>query len=249
MKRSIYPILGLILFLLSSCGSLFKSSNNMKYQQKHARVFVSNTDQKSIYISEPLYEDETLMESSNLPKDSIPSVKNKKGKKMKPDVIYLRTKEKYKVKKIEIKDSTLTYQYFYHGKDTSKHSLIKTDIFRIEYADGRIDTLYNDSTPIISQTKMKQYLNRKQEPIGLIGFGLGLLSAAAFISLVILGGAGFFTVLLSLGAIALGIISLRKIKRRPDKYKGRTFAILGMIFPSLIIAYLVYILIFFMFFF
>ena len=244
MKQSIYPLIGLIVLLHSSCGSLFQASNNIKYQQKHARVFVSNTEKETNYGSET-----KIKGRSKMPKDSIQNIKKEKSKKQKPDIIYLRTKEKYIVKKIEVKDSTVTYQYYYHGKDTSEHCLVKTDIHRIEYANGQIDTLYNDSSPIISQKKMQQYLKRKQEPIGLIGFGVGLLSVAAFISLVILGGAGFFTILLGLTAIALGLISLRKIKRRPDKYKGRTFAILGMIFSSLILAYLVYILIFFIFFF
>ena len=96
---------------------------------------------------------------------------------------------------------------------------------------------------------MDRYLNRKQEPLGLVALGVGLLSVAAFISLLILGGAGLFTILFGLGAITLGLISLRKIKRRPDKFKGRTAAILGMVFPSLILAYLLYIIIFFIFFF
>ena len=236
--------------LFTSCNSSFQASNNIKHQQKHTRVFVANNDNKVSYVSEPLYLKETENEQKNkAPKDTIPKVKKKKKKEHKPDVIHLRTREEYKVKNIKIEDSTVTYQYFYHGKDTSEHSLIKTDILRIDYADGHVDEIANDSTPIISKNQMDRYLNRKQEPLGLVALGVGLLSVAAFISLLILGGAGLFTILFGLGAITLGLISLRKIKRRPDKFKGRTAAILGMIFPSLILAYLLYIIIFFIFFF
>jgi hypothetical protein len=236
--------------LFTSCSSSFQASNNIKHQQKHARVFIVNNGNNQSYIAEPLYLHKTKTKQRDVvPKDTIPKVKKKKKEEHKPDVIHLRTKEKYSVKNIKIEDSTVSYQYFYHGKDTSEHSLIKTDIQRIEYANGRVDVIANDSTPIISKKHMDQYLNRKQEPLGLLALGVGLISVAAFISLLILGGAGVFTILFGLGAITLGLISLRKIKRRPDKFKGRTAAILGMIFPSLILAYLLYIIIFFIFFF
>jgi len=258
MRKLYYLFLFIAAIHIVGCSTSHQLSFETKHKQKHRRVYVDNQSKNSVQsdyntstdglTSGTAYDDNYTpeYESDSTVDDSIPTIKKKKQNK--PDKLYLRTSEVYQVREIKIKDSTVYFQFFYPKHDSTIRSVKKNDIEKIKYANGKTEILINDSTPTISHEHIQSYLNRKQEPIGLIAAGLELLTIASFIGLVILGGAGFFTVLFGLAAITLGIISLKKIRKRPDKYKGKLLAYLSMIAPALAILFLIYIVIYLTFF-
>jgi len=258
MRKIYYLFLFTAAIHIIGCSTSHQLSFETKHKQKHRRVYVDHQEKSSIkpdytsstdnITSSIDYNDNytSEYEQASSVDDSIPSVKKKK--QTKPDKIYLRTSEVYQVKKIFIKDSTVYFQFYYPKLDSTVRSIKKDDIEKIKYANGKTDILVNDSTPTISHEHIQSYLSRKQEPIGIIAAGLELLTIVSFIGLLILGGAGFFTVLFGLAAITLGIMSLKKIRKRPDKYKGKTLAYLSMIAPALAILFLIYIVIYLTFF-
>ena len=249
-----------LLIMLSACKTSNLENFGIQHHQKHQRVYVNNntsiqTSTSDAFMKSENTTDETEIEADEqneyliIPKDSIVVKKSREKKNNKPDKIYIRTGEKYKVKNIIIKDSLVQFQYYKNKKDTSYHQLIKTDIEKIKYSNGEIDIILNDSTPSISHGKMQEYLNRKTEPFGIISASASLLTIGFFIGLLILGGSGFITILLALTALVFGILSLNRFKHHRNKYKGKFFTYFGMAIPSIIIAFFLYFIIYMMFFF
>jgi hypothetical protein len=61
----------------------------------------------------------------------------------------------------------------------------------------------------------------KQEPLGIASLACGLISMPACCC-------GFFNAPLALAAVVLGIISIGKVNKNPEAYKGKTFAFIGI---------------------
>jgi hypothetical protein len=93
--------------------------------------------------------------------------------------------------------------------------LPKSLIFLVQYADGTNKIINPKSDP-------KSYnKDRSVEPMGIIGSALGLVGLIAF------------GIPLGLVAMALGSLSLDKIKRNPEKYRGKGWAIASIALGAL----------------
>lgn len=104
-------------------------------------------------------------------------------------------------------------------------SLLKSDVSRIHYSNGTSELFGPTETSIPSQNYNPNQNNlsfSNTSPAKVEGFGL-----AGFIS----GLVGLFIASIPLGIIAVvfGGISLSKIKKNPQRYKGRGFAIASII--------------------
>ena len=92
--------------------------------------------------------------------------------------------------------------------------ILKSDVLFINYANGLKERIFSDANIVVkSQPKV--------EPLGLAGFISGLT--------------GFLIAAIPLGTVAMifGAISLGNIKKNPEKYKGKGFAIAALIIGAL----------------
>jgi hypothetical protein len=99
-------------------------------------------------------------------------------------------------------------------------SILKSDVSVIIYTNGSRDFFSSNNVAISSQNNAITSDNNatiKIEELGLAGF------VSSFVGLFILGTP------LGLIGVIFGVISLLKIKKHPDKFKGRGFAITSLI--------------------
>jgi hypothetical protein len=97
--------------------------------------------------------------------------------------------------------------------DSPVISILNSEVFVIKYTNGTRDYFHSDNTMPVPQASTV----RKNEGLGTAGFIVSLV--------------GFFIASIPLGTVAIvfGIISLGKIKKHPEKYKGKGFAIVSLI--------------------
>lgn len=150
------------------------------------------------------------------------------------DTIILKSGSKIFGKVVEIGQKTVIYRIC----DDSKApviSILKSDISEIRNSNGGKTylTSSNLSSPLVNNKE------RKTEAFGLAGFILSLISLISLginvINLLFypmeLFGTSFYYLIIPMGllGIILGIISLIRIRRNPNKYKGKAFAKLSLI--------------------
>ncbi|WP_422359360.1 hypothetical protein [Reichenbachiella sp.] len=83
--------------------------------------------------------------------------------------------------------------------------------------------------------------NRKTDPLGLTAFGLGIVGALGLIAAFYAGAGGLLAILAILGGGIMGLISVKKIKKEPEKWKGKGFGIFAQVlFWSMMVFFVLY---------
>lgn len=228
------PILILSFFIASSCNLLnhnkirYIKSNNQKVKDAIKSNKIESTDyQDAIYRAT----DTNLTYSLKIEKINLNELKDQ------CDIMLLRSGEEILVKVVEIGVTEIKYKKC----DNQQGPLFlvnKNDVFMITYENGskdvfKIEEIKNNSNSI-SENKTKEIdkknVNDNDKDKQTNGF--------AIVSLV-LGILG----IIPLAGIIFGVISLNQINEKPEKYKGKTMAILGIIF-SLFWIFIILILLF-----
>jgi hypothetical protein len=137
---------------------------------------------------------------------------NTKGSTDDCDIIVLLTGEKIKAKVIEIGEERIKYKLC-DNQDGPTISINKSDVSLITHPDGTEEIITADDP----NTLYQNYLNKKTPGLTIVGF------IASIVSFFVLG------FILGTLAIIFGFISLAKIKREPNKYKGRGLAIASIV--------------------
>lgn len=146
------------------------------------------------------------------------------------DVMILKTGEEISCKVTEITLNEVKYKKC-DNLNGPTISIRKSDVFIIKYSNGTKDilnTLSNDDKQPIDKSKLKF------NAAAIVGFTFALIGG-----LIPYG----FGVPLMIAAIILSGVGLAQIKNHPDKYKGKGFAIAGLILGIIGTAFTGYLLI------
>lgn len=158
------------------------------------------------------------------------------------DLIIYKSGEEVKAYVVDIGDEIIKYIKCDNPSGPT-YSVKKSDVFMIKYPNGTKDVITSITQSSSYQSKQNiqdsSGLNsgptdKKVEGLSLAGFILGVLGILTIFS----GGA--FAILAGILAIIFGAIGLARIKKNPEKLKGKGFAITalicGLIIAALIIA-------------
>ncbi|MGI8893009.1 MAG: DUF4190 domain-containing protein [Bacteroidia bacterium] len=154
-------------------------------------------------------------------------------KKQECDNIILRTGEEISAKILEVTIDVIKYRKC-ENQEGPIYSVLKSEVFMIKYANGTKDIFSAEKENKVGEKSSKPISDGKpkDEAMGIVGMIFGII--AWFMPIIALA-----VVMLIMAAI-LGIASLSKIQKNPDKYKGKGFAItaiaLGVIGIILIMA-------------
>lgn len=85
--------------------------------------------------------------------------------------------------------------------------------------------------------------NRKTPIVCIIGFSLGLLSVASFIFFF-----GGITIVSSILGSAFSVDAIQKVKNHPEKYDGKGFAIAGFVLNLAVLALIIYLFVYLVYF-
>jgi len=102
-------------------------------------------------------------------------------------------------------------------------SISKSDVFSIKYKDGTKEMMNSSS----SGSNSASSLDKEPEVLGIVSAGLGFLGLILLLTPTGLV-AGLLGLLLAIGAVVTGFISLGKFKKEPNRYSLKGLAITGI---------------------
>lgn len=230
--------------LLSSCGLEKRKYMNGFYNStssnKKVRT-ISQADEKFLEDKQIDYNliDETAVASIKI--EPLAHIKEKKyvsgyfnKKKEKCDLMIKMNGDEVLGKVTEITLTEIKYKKC-NNLDGPTISIRKNDVLLIKYANGtreiisKIDSSEKNDDDYIDRNAKKQTpVKKKTHGLAVTSYIVALsgLAVAWFIA----GAVGIATGIVSL---IFGIIALSKIKKQPEKYKGKGFAVLGIIIGAL----------------
>ena len=151
------------------------------------------------------------------------------------DVIVLNDGSEIRAKSISIADQVVSFKYC-DETDGSLYSKRQSEVFMIRHANGQATVM--DEAPSRAPSISKR--NDTRTPIQTMSV-LSFLFSVIGLWLAPIGG-----VILTVAGLILGIISLRKFKKNPGRWRGRGFALIAVAIGALIVliflAMIVYIL-------
>jgi hypothetical protein len=140
------------------------------------------------------------------------------------DLIILKTGEELRAKVTDITQDEIKYKRCDNLSGPS-YAIKKAEVFMIKYPNGTKDIISPSAPAASSNTSAQAPIkadsvnpHRRTEPLGVIGFILGLIGL--FIS--------YWGLLFAILAIVFGAVSLHKIKKQPDLFKGKAFGIFSL---------------------
>jgi len=117
--------------------------------------------------------------------------------------------------------------------DTTKSMLAKSEIFVIRFSDGKKWVMWSQGSDSASQSNAIEG-ERPMHTLAILSFVFSMLGILSLIALYWFGGIGF--IIGTLTGMTMGIIALVQMKQNPGKYRGKGFAILGLIIGPAFIA-------------
>ncbi|MBP7809170.1 MAG: hypothetical protein KA163_07755 [Bacteroidia bacterium] len=256
-----YKQIGILVFILvcfASCSlqkrHYMSGYHVSSYKKKHT-VTKSSESKKAEVKKSYSANDESLVASSDkgilLPESKKLSLFNTKEE---CDLIVLKNADEVKVKVVEITETEIKYRKCEEPNGVI-YTYKKSDVFMIKYPNGtkemikapvEINTNNTDVYESVPQEKaVKEKKERPQKPkeakkkvsaFSLIGFILSMVNFFVFFLSIFIYGLFFGSAIIGLAAVILSIIGLVKIKKNPDKYKGKSFSVLGIIFGLILFA-------------
>jgi len=227
MKQIFQLILVLTLVTIISSHT---TTNNIYIASDNLPVVTTKKEKAKIYNKKEKKTQKAYFEISEKQKRRLNKLLIKKALNSKTlfhvtcDTIILKNDKIIYGKVIEITSSDIKYKDC-NNPNSAEITLQKQDVLQIKYSNGEINNLYSDDNSSNSPEE-----NRILEVFGITSLSLSIigifLNVLAFISPI--------SVLLFIGGITFGFISLRRFKRNPKKYKGRGFPIAGLILNGII---------------
>jgi hypothetical protein len=213
--KQIKSIIGLLIVVLivTSCSTSDKVvSENFIQKRKYNKGFYVNTNEKKNRIkdsdnnklsSEPNYLSETnkeIIDTQNQPENNVSNEVNH-------DLLIASTDDNFLPPEEKISFNS-----------TNDDNSIRTKLEgKIEKSKDKLQKKLNKHVNKLSKSNLTNDGEPKTEGLGLAGFITGLV------------GLFIFGILFGLIAIIFGAISLGKINKNPDKFKGKGFAITSLI--------------------
>ena len=140
------------------------------------------------------------------------------------DTIVLKSGSMMIVKVAEIVQNEIRYRYC-NNLNGPITSISKSVVSVIKYPNGTRDFFISDN----ASSFYDNYERRETESFGITGFVASMIGGVLMLTLI---GAGYAVIMAPIG-IVFGAISLGRIKKHPEKYKGKKLAkasiILGLI--------------------
>jgi hypothetical protein len=146
------------------------------------------------------------------------------------DIIILKDGTEIKAKVLEINEDNVKYKMC-DNLDGPTFTKNKGLIFMIKYPNGA-STVINadDKNRTIESSKIDSNYEQKEfEPLAAIGFAFNLLSLLILLIEIVAFIIPITSALFGLTGAILLIISSRKFKSNPNKYKGKGFLIAGLV--------------------
>jgi hypothetical protein len=158
------------------------------------------------------------------------------------DTIFLKSGPMMIVKVTEIRLNEIMYKNC-NTLNGPIASIPKSEVLVIKSANGK----HNYSISADAAVFISSKTTRINEGLGIAGFILGMINPVVAFSMIAITPVSLAWLAIILGFSALGLIvfilgciSLRKIKRHPDKYKGKGFAAVSIILGLIgIIAFII----------
>lgn len=229
MKKSIL-ILGSIILLLNACSVERRRYMKGFYVDRYFQKEIKNNIDTLVtpYNKEPI----ASISNNDIVLSQIANSSNNLFKDEECDVITLKTGEEISCKVSDIGLSEIKYKKCDNLNGPSI-SIRKEDVFMVKYSNGTKDIISK-----IEPKKEDQYVRSKKDiPIQKKTNGFAVASYAIVLSGAIITWFALFYIGIPAGILAIifGIIGAVQIDRHPEKYKGKSLAILGIILGAILL--------------
>lgn len=238
-KNLLYCLL--LIFIVSSCTIQKRKYASGYFVQKKITHSIKpskrNKEENRIKPEElTLHKSENLTASSNTQIDAFINQETitrvtiyENSQDAQCAIITLKSGEKIEAFAVEVMSAAIRYKKCNNAKGPF-YLLGKSEVSSIEYPDGSKQTFETETTIKANEqgtnheytkpnvTRNDEFIIKKMETLGIVGFFLALTG-------LLVGG-----IPLGTAAVVLGLISLGKIQKHPEKYKQRRiFAVLSIL--------------------
>ena len=215
-----------------NANTLTYLANQEKFENKEIEQKEDNSD----YLFASIGEDPIIVsKDNNLDLVKKHKIKNSKYIVSKDtleecDEIILKKGDIISAKVLEVGVNELKYKKCNNLLGPT-YSILKSEVFMIRYTNGNKDFFNKKSSVNSNNSVSNNASDRQTEPFSIVSISSGVFGL--FIGLVLSALAG---TLFGISGIVFGAISLGKIKKNPDKYKGKGLATAGLVTGIIITA-------------
>ncbi|MBP7809171.1 MAG: DUF4190 domain-containing protein [Bacteroidia bacterium] len=174
------------------------------------------------------------------------------------DIIILKNSDEIKAKIVEITETEIKYKKC-NDSDGKIYTYKKSEVFMVKYPNGSKEVIKapveSNSDPNVYESKPQDKLPVQKEvektvnPFSLVGFIFSILGLFALVYAVIKALAIFsmffytgvwiipfiLTAILCVIGLIFSIVGLSQTKKKPEKYSGKVFAVLGLILSLIVV--------------